>query len=138
MNSSVHESRRPIRAKRVIVTDDLVTVYFKDGRGISVPTKWYPRIAHGTPAERAEVEIWDDGVYWPKLNADISYRAMLLGEKSGESAKSFRRWLGYHARGEMEPILTLPLPPALATGSKKTGGAAAAKHAKAAHSRRAG
>lgn len=108
-----------LRAKRVVVTDRLVTVRLKDGRAISVPTKWYPRLLHGTPAQWAKVEIWDDGIYWPDLNADISYRALLRGEKSGESPKSFRRWLGFHNRGEMEPIVTLPLPSSLSKAQKR-------------------
>ena len=106
-------------AKRVSVTDDRVTVEFKDGRTVSIPTKWYPRLLHGTPAERAKVEIWVDGIYWPKLNADISYEGLLRGCRSGESAKSFRRWLGYRARGMQEPILTLPVPPELAKFLKR-------------------
>lgn len=118
MNSSTTKATRTmaktIRAKRVRVTDARLTVDFNDGRTISVPTEWYPRLHHGTPSQRAKVEIWDDGILWPELNADVSYTALLLGTKSGESRKSFNRWLGYHSRGEKEPIPTLPLPPALA------------------------
>jgi hypothetical protein len=109
-----------IRAKRVVVTDKQITVRFADRRVISVPTTWYPRLLHATAPQRAQVEIWDDGIYWPQLNADVSYRALLLGEKSGESSKSFRRWLGYHRRGEREPILTLPLGPGLSRAQKRS------------------
>ena len=114
MISSKNKIERPVRAKRVSIADDCITVDFRDGRRISVPTKWYPRLAHGTPAERAKMEIWSDGIYWPRLNADISYQGLFLGLRSGESSSSFRRWLNYHSRGEQEPILTLPLPPELA------------------------
>lgn len=119
MSSSENSVEPGILAKRVWVTDDRITVELKDGRTISIPTKWYPRLMHGTAAERAKVEIWVDGIYWPKLNADISYRGLLQGSRSGESAKSFRRWLGYRARGMEEPILTLPLPPELAKYLKR-------------------
>jgi Protein of unknown function (DUF2442) len=99
-----------LHATHVLTTDHHVTVTFDDGRTISVPVNWYPRIAHGTPEERANIEIWDDGLYWPDLNADMSFRAIFLGKKSGEGPRSFARWLSYHARGEREPIPTLPLP----------------------------
>jgi len=119
MSSLESNFEQEIRAKRVSVTDDRVTVELKDGRIISIPTKWYPRLLHGTAAERAKFEIWMDGIYWPKLNADISYKGLLQGCRSGESGKSFRRWLGYRARGMQEPILTLPLPPELAKFLKR-------------------
>jgi hypothetical protein len=119
MSSSTNRVEFSSRAKRLVVTDDYVTIQFRDGHSISVPTKWYPRILHGTTAERAKIEIWNDGVYWPDLDADISYRAILLGSKSGESNKSFRRWLGNRARGEQVPILELPMPPRLSRMLKR-------------------
>ena len=124
MNSSVNEFAAIVRAKRVRVTNERITVDFKDGRSVSIPTNWYPRILHGSASERAKVEIWDDGIIWPELNADVSYDALFQGRKSGESAKSFRRWMSYHSRGEKEPIPTLPMPPGLAKAlqrSRRTG-----------------
>src|SRR5215208_3566638 len=86
-----------LRATEVVTTEHHVTVTFSDGRTISVPLNWYPRLVHGTPDERGNVEVWDDGLYWPDLNADISFRAMFLGKRSGEGAQSLARWLGYRA-----------------------------------------
>ena len=95
----------------VRVTDEILSVDLADGRTISVPLQWYPRLFHGTPAERAKFELWCDGVHWEDLNEDISIEGLLRGERSGESQRSLQRWLDYRARGEMEPIPTLPLPP---------------------------
>ena len=120
MNSSVNEFAASARAKRVRVTDERITVDFKDGRSVSIPTAWYPRVLRGSASERAKVEIWDDGIIWPDLNADVSYDALFRGRKSGESAKSFRRWLSYHSRGEREPIPTLPMPPGLAKALERS------------------
>ena len=102
-----------VRPVRVVVTEHHVTVDLEDGRTVSVPLTWYPRLLHGTAAERSNVELWHDGIFWPDLNADISIHGLLLGKKSGESARSLQRWLGFRARGEREPIPELPLPPAL-------------------------
>jgi hypothetical protein len=111
MSSSTAEPKTDVRARRVAVTKDQVTVEFVDGRTISVPLAWYPRLLHGSADERANVEIWDDGLYWPELNGDISFKAMLLGNKSGESPKSLKRWLERRAKGQKQHIPTLPLSP---------------------------
>jgi hypothetical protein len=104
------EEKLDIRATRVVVTDDELKVELEDGRGVSAPIVWYPRLRHGTPAERANVEIGPYGIHWPDLDEDISIRALLLGNKSGESASSLKRWLEHRARGEKVPVQTLPLP----------------------------
>jgi hypothetical protein len=102
---------RPVRA---VVRNHRLVVDLEDGRTISVPLAWYPRLRHGTPRELANVELWDDGLRWDDLNESVSVRGLLLGNRSGECEKSFRRWLGYRARGEKEPIPELPLPPEMA------------------------
>jgi hypothetical protein len=94
----------------VHIGNGTLTVYLADGRTISVPLKWFPRLLHGTPGERARFDLSFDGIHWSDLNEDIPVEGLLRGEKSGESKKSLRRWLRYRARGEKEPILELPLP----------------------------
>ena len=94
----------------VRVADDAVSIDLADGRTISVPLAWFPRLLHGTPAERGNFELLREGVYWPDLNADVHVGAVLNGEKSGESLRSLKRWLEHRARGEKEPIPELPLP----------------------------
>jgi hypothetical protein len=79
----------------VTVTDDTVSVDLEDGRTIAVPIGWYPRLAHGTPAERAKMQISGAGygMHWPDLDEDIGIEGLLVGKQSTESAASFARWL---------------------------------------------
>jgi Protein of unknown function (DUF2442) len=79
----------------VTVTDDTVSVDLEDGRTLAVPIGWYPRLAHGTPAERAHVQISGAGygMHWPELDEDISIEGLLVGKQSTESAASFERCL---------------------------------------------
>src|SRR3989304_6532052 len=83
------------RVVSVTITDDSLSVDLEDGRTISVPIGWYPRLAHGTPAERANFQISGAGygIYWPDLDEDIGVEGLLLGKKSAESPPSFERWL---------------------------------------------
>ena len=77
------------------VTDDTLTADLSDGRRISVPLAWYPRLVHATPEERNNYELWADGVHfhWPDLDEDLGVEGLLAGRKSGESPRSFQRWL---------------------------------------------
>lgn len=83
------------RIVHVTVTEDTLSVDLEDGRTISVPIGWYPRLAHATPAERANFQISGAGygVHWPDLDEDIGVDGLLLGKKSTESPTSFERWL---------------------------------------------
>jgi hypothetical protein len=84
------------RAVSVTVTDDTLSVDLEDGRTISVPIIWYPRLAHGTPKERTNFQIGGAGyeIHWPDLDEDIGVEGLVLGKKSTESLASFERWLG--------------------------------------------
>ena len=88
-----------IRATGVTVTDETITVDLEDGRSVSVPTAWYPRLKHATPKERANYEILPFGVEWPDVEADFSIRGILLGHKSGESRECFKYWLDNRKKG---------------------------------------
>jgi len=79
----------------VSVSDDALCVDLADGRTISVPIAWYPRLAHGTPAERRNCRLIDggEGIHWPDLDDDISVASLLAGRRSGESQASLKRWL---------------------------------------------
>jgi hypothetical protein len=83
------------RAVHVTVTDDTLTVDLDDGRTIAVPIGWFPRLAYGTVAERANVQLAGAGfgLHWPDLDEDIGVEGLLLGKKSAESPASFARWL---------------------------------------------
>ena len=82
-------------AASVHITDDTLTVDLTDGRSISVPIGWYPRLAYATPAERSHMQISGagHGIHWPDLDEDIGVEGLLLGKKSMESPASFQRWL---------------------------------------------
>ena len=82
-------------ATDVRVTDDALVVELSDGRTLSVPVAWYPRLLHGTPAERAHWQMIGDGegIHWPALDEDISVEGLLAGRVSGESQRSLQRWL---------------------------------------------
>ncbi len=82
-------------AEGVEVTDDTLTAELADGRSISVPLGWYPRLAHATPDERRNWRLigGGEGVHWPDLDEDISVEGLLAGRPSGESQASLKRWL---------------------------------------------
>ena len=67
----------------------------EDGRTVSVPIGWYPRLAHGTPKERANFQISGAGfgLHRPALDEDIGIEGLLLGKRSTESPESFEKWL---------------------------------------------
>ena len=96
--------------ERVIVTEDALTAELSDGRTISVPLDWYPRLAHATPRERNNWELIGsgEGIHWPDLDEDISVEGLIAGRQSGEGAKSFRRWL--KAKREGRPLEFSGLP----------------------------
>src|SRR3990172_811105 len=83
------------RIVNVTVTEDTLSVDLEDGRTISVPIGWYPRLAHGTPAERTNLQISGAGygIHWLELDEDVGVEGLLLGKKSTESPASFERWL---------------------------------------------
>ena len=84
-----------VYAKRIAVTDDALTAELDDGRTISVPLSWYPRLVHATDEERDNWELLGRGMHirWPDLDEDLSVEGLLAGRKSGESARSFEMWL---------------------------------------------
>ena len=94
MNSSAVESRAAL-ATRVEFSDDTVTVELADGRTVSAPLGWYPRLASGSVKERS---LWrliagGSGIHWPALDEDISVANLLSGQPSSESQGSFKKWL---------------------------------------------
>ena len=82
-------------AQRVTLTDDTLAVDLVDGRTVSVPLLWYPRLAHGTKAERANWRLIGrgEGIHWPDLDEDINVAGLLAGRSSGETQTSLQRWL---------------------------------------------
>lgn len=84
------------------MTGDALVVELVDGRTLTVPLAWYPRLLHGTPAERAHWRLIGNGmgVHWPDLDEDISVEGLLAGRRSGETVASIKRWLEARKAGE--------------------------------------
>ena len=82
-------------AVKVAVTADQLIVELADGRTLSVPLSWYPRLLHGTEAERQHWQMLGDGyaIEWPELDEHIGVEGLLAGRRSGESAASIEKWL---------------------------------------------
>jgi hypothetical protein len=82
-------------AQNVSLSNDALVVDLADGRTITAPLAWFPRLAHGTPLERATWRFVDggEGIHWPDLDEDISIESLLAGRRSGETQESLRRWL---------------------------------------------
>jgi hypothetical protein len=83
------------KAQKVTITEDSIIVDLIDGRTISAPIAWYPRLLHGRPEERNNLRLIGrgEGIHWPDLDEDVSIQNLLAGKPSGESQRSFQRWL---------------------------------------------
>ena len=94
MITSTIEVRIP-EAEEVSVTDDTLQVELSDGRTLSVPLAWYPRLVHAAGEERGNWELIGEGqgIRWPDLDEDISVEGPIAGRPSGENRRSFKRWL---------------------------------------------
>ena len=90
------------------ITEDELTVHLADGRTISVPILWFPRLAYATPAERENFEIERRGIHWPDLDEDVSIRTLLVGRGLGESRESLEQWL---QRRQQVKLATAPRRP---------------------------
>jgi Protein of unknown function (DUF2442) len=89
-----------IRATSVRVSDDALIVDLSDGRTVSAPLAWYPRLLYGTAAERDNYQLIGEGlgIHWPQLDEDISAEGILAGRRSQEGKESFERWLASRSR----------------------------------------
>ena len=78
----------------VRISDDALGVSLADGREISVPLGWFPRLQHATAGERQDWRLLDcgRGIRWDAIDEDISIAGLLAGRPAGESPASFARW----------------------------------------------
>ncbi len=74
---------RPL-ARSVAVTDDELTVWLADGRAITVPLVWFPRLLGASPEARGQWEILGDGegIHWPEADEDLSVEGLLAGSRA--------------------------------------------------------
>ena len=104
MGSSTVETREAL-AVHVEIDADSLYVELSDGRSVSAPLAWYPRLVHGTIEER---KIWrllggGRGIHWPKLDEDISVANLLAGLPSKESQASLKKWLASRSKSNRNP-----------------------------------
>lgn len=94
MNQLPHEIEAA-RGRDIQVTEDTLAVDLVDGRRISVPLGWYPRLSHASMKERKRWRLigQGQGIHWPDLDEDVSVANLLAGRVSGESQQSLQRWL---------------------------------------------
>jgi hypothetical protein len=94
MSISTIEMEVPL-AQAVRITQDSLHVDLADGRTISVPLAWYPRLLHATGDERKNWRLigMGRGIHWETIDEDISVEGLLAGRASGESQTSLKRWL---------------------------------------------
>ncbi len=81
-------------AESIRFSEDSMIVHLDDGRELSVPLAWYPRLLNGTRQEREKYELIGDGegIHWPDLDEDISVEGLLAGKRSAETDTSLARW----------------------------------------------
>ena len=94
MNSLAVVEREAV-ASGVEVSEDELTISLVDGRRVSVPLLWYPRLSHATRIEREKYELIGrgTGIHWPLVDEDLSVSGILKGNPSYESEKSLKAWL---------------------------------------------
>jgi hypothetical protein len=98
------KGRKPLKATYAVVDGETVSFSLDDGRKVSAPLDWYPRLQHATPAERNDWRLISGGriVLWRSLEIAIAVKALLDGTKADESPAAFGKWLharkGRHAR----------------------------------------
>lgn len=87
-------------AVNVEIRDDKLIIDLADGRALSVPLNWYPRLLHGSRKELQNWTLLGGGyaVEWSDLDEHIGIEGLLAGRKSGESHSSFERWLSSRKR----------------------------------------
>ncbi len=84
-----------VLAVNVSFSSEALIVALDDGRTISTPLAWYPRLLAGKTDERMNFELIGDGegIHWPALDEDISVEGILAGRRSAESSESLARWM---------------------------------------------
>jgi hypothetical protein len=83
------------KAVKVEVTDEALSVELSDGRTITVPLAWFPRLLNASVKERNDWKLIGrgEGIHWETIDEDISVEGLLAGRPSAESQASFKRWL---------------------------------------------
>lgn len=86
------------RIEDVEFTNEALSVRLQDGRVVSAPLLWYPRLLHASAQERKDWRVFQDSdardiIFWERLDELIPVVALLTGTPSRESKRSLERWL---------------------------------------------
>ena len=94
MSALAVENFTPL-AQKMSFSEDSLSVDLTDGRSISVPLSWFPRLLSGTVSERNNWRFigQGEGFHWEDLDEDISVESLIVGRPSRESQKSLQKWL---------------------------------------------
>jgi hypothetical protein len=105
MSISPVDAVKGAEATEVRVSDDSLTVELIDGRTLTVPIVWFPRLSYATADERSNHHLIGRGrgIHWPDLDEDIEVAQLLLGWISGESQESLKRWLEEREQSGKQP-----------------------------------
>lgn len=68
-----------VKANKVWFDEDSMWLDLSDGRTLSVPLAWFPRLLNATPLQRESVTISSRGLHWDELDEDISVEGLLAG-----------------------------------------------------------
>ena len=87
-------------AVKVSISSETLVVELADGRSLTIPLDWYPRLLAGSAFERNNWQLLGDGyaIEWPDLDEHIGMEGLLAGRRSGESQRSIARWLTSRAQ----------------------------------------
>jgi hypothetical protein len=79
---AISETIADARVQNVLVTDDALTIVLRDGRKVSAPLDWFPRLKAASPAARASwtTSAAGHGVHWPEIDEDLSVEGLLSGQ----------------------------------------------------------
>jgi len=90
------------KAENVRITKDTLSVDLSDGRTISVPIEWFPRLVYATSKELKNWRLIGrgHGIHWDDIDEDVSVEGLLAGRPSGESQSSFKKWLNNRQSAE--------------------------------------
>jgi hypothetical protein len=86
--SATDEDLEVAEPQQVRCSETELTVTLKDGRKITTPLWWYPRLLRATPQQRSNYELSPFGVHWPEIDEDLSVTRMLRGAKAPGARQS--------------------------------------------------
>lgn len=105
------EFKHQLNLISALVDNDYITLHLADGRVISVPLEWFPRVAFASPEDRQDFEILGGrGIAWFRLDEDLTVEQILNGQGACESEASFEAWRVQYAQGKVpRPFEFMPI-----------------------------